>query len=283
MISIIIPAHNEAAVIRGNLAHLLAGALPGELQVIVACNGCTDETAALARAFGPPVQVLEIPTASKIAALNAADAVATAFPRVYLDADVRLDIAGVRALASALAANCAVPLVAPRLRMDLRQASWPVRAFYRVWTSLPYNQTMVGTGAYALSRAGRSRFGAFPDVIADDGFVRFQFRPEERGTVSDAGVWVRPPRTLAGLLRIKTRSRLGQRQLRARYPGLFFADQKPAKALLRELVARPSLWPCVPAYVGINFATRWRARGVRHSQAAYAWERDDSRIRGTLT
>ena len=165
----------------------MTGARPGELEVIVACNGCTDRTADIARGFGEPVRVLETDQASKTAALNAADEVATGFPRFYVDADVVLDLASIRAMAAVLERGDAL-LAAPSLRMDLSKTTWPVRAYYRVWTSLPYNQVMVGTGAYGLSRAGRARFDRFPDVIADDGFVRFQFRPGERRTVQEADV-----------------------------------------------------------------------------------------------
>jgi glycosyltransferase involved in cell wall biosynthesis len=285
MISVVMPAHDEAAVIRRGLEYLLAGAAPGELEVIVACNGCTDETAAIARQFGPPVRVLEIPTASKIAALNAADAVATAFPRVYMDADVRIDIAGVRQLAAVLN-EPGILLAAPRLRMDLRHTTWMVRAFYKVWTRLPYNRTMVGTGVYALSAAGRGRFGEFPNIIADDGFVRFHFRPEERRTAEAAEVWVDPPRSLAGLLRIKTRARLGQYELRRKHPELRGADAKSPGALLGVLLKEPALWPHVPAYFAINLATRWRARRRQDQDHTRVWGRDDSRtpsLTGTPT
>ena len=277
MLSVIIPAHNEEAVIRRGLEYLLTGARPGEVEVIVACNGCTDRTADLARQFGPPVRVLEIPTASKTAALNAADSVATAFPRVYLDADVRLDIASVRALAAALEADPAVPLVAPRLRMDLEQTTWPVRAFYRVRMSLPYNQVMVGTGAYALSRAGRARLGPFPDIISDDGFVRFNFPPQERRTVADAEVFVDPPQTLSALLRSKTRSRLGGYQLRARFPQLPTAEPKNTRALLATLARAPHLWSALPVYLCVNTLTRWRARALQRDSHSYVWQRDDTR------
>lgn len=42
MLSIIIPAHNEQAVIRRCLTALLSGAAPGELEVIVVCNAYSD-------------------------------------------------------------------------------------------------------------------------------------------------------------------------------------------------------------------------------------------------
>ena len=51
--SVIIPAHNEAKVIRRCLEGLLAGAPAGEEpELIVVCNGCSDDTAAIARQVG---------------------------------------------------------------------------------------------------------------------------------------------------------------------------------------------------------------------------------------
>jgi glycosyltransferase involved in cell wall biosynthesis len=278
MISVIIPAHNEEAVIARGLRAIIAGAQPGELEVIVACNGCTDRTAAIARSFGPPVRVLEVPVASKIAALNAADEVARSFPRVYLDADVRLDIMSVRRLAAALDAGDGVLLAAPRLRMDLRPAPWLVRAYYEIWMRLPYNASgMVGTGVYALSKAGRQRFDRFPDLIADDGFVRFCFSPEERVRVDDAYSWVDPPQSLWGLIKIKTRSRLGFYQHRQALPQRRAADHKSAAGLLRTFLPHPRLWPLLPLYVGISLFVRLRAARQLRAAGAARWERDDSR------
>ena len=49
MVSFVIPAHNEEAVIGRCLTALLAGARRDELDIIVVCNGCTDRTAEVAR------------------------------------------------------------------------------------------------------------------------------------------------------------------------------------------------------------------------------------------
>ncbi len=278
MLSIIVPAHNEAAVIERGLHAIVDGATPGELEVIVACNGCTDETAELARRCGPLVRVIEVSQASKIAALNAADAAATGFPRIYIDADVVLDLASIRAIAEVLQSGDA-HFATPALRMDLSQTSWPVRAFYRVWTRLPYNQVggQVGTGVYAVSQAGRARFEQFPDVINDDGFVRFSFPPEQRVTVSSAVSRVDPPRTLAGLIRAKTRVRLGHAQLRRAFPHVATADHRAAREpLWRWVLARPGLWLSLPVYLYVNLAARRQAAHRRRAGEA-TWGRDDSR------
>ncbi len=58
--SVVIPAHDEAAVIGRCLDALFTGFEPGELDVVVVCNGCTDDTASAARASGHPVRVVEL-------------------------------------------------------------------------------------------------------------------------------------------------------------------------------------------------------------------------------
>lgn len=46
--------------------------------------------------------------------------------------------------------------------VNLDGASWAVRAYYDIWLSLPYCRSgMIRAGVYALSAAGRARFGDF--------------------------------------------------------------------------------------------------------------------------
>ncbi len=98
--SVIIPAHNEAPVLGACLGELLRDAVPGEFEVVVVCNGCTDESAAVAARAG--VRVIEISRPSKTAALNAGDRIAETFPRIYLDADVSISTSTLRTVAQAL-------------------------------------------------------------------------------------------------------------------------------------------------------------------------------------
>ena len=70
-VSVIVAAHDEAAVIAERVANLRALRYPAErLQVIVCCDGCEDDTAALARAAGAD-PVLELPRGGKIRAQDA--------------------------------------------------------------------------------------------------------------------------------------------------------------------------------------------------------------------
>jgi cellulose synthase/poly-beta-1,6-N-acetylglucosamine synthase-like glycosyltransferase len=71
-LSLIVAAYDEQEVIAAKVANALALDYPRErLQVIVACDGCTDETAARARDAGADF-VLELPRGGKIRAQDAA-------------------------------------------------------------------------------------------------------------------------------------------------------------------------------------------------------------------
>ena len=69
--------------------------------MLVVCNGCQDQTAQVARQKAPLCTVIEIPVASKVAALNAGDQMAAYFPRFYVDADVELTYPSLLAVAKA--------------------------------------------------------------------------------------------------------------------------------------------------------------------------------------
>src|ERR1700733_2918604 len=71
-LSLIIAAHDEQTVITAKVHNALALDYPRELlEVIVACDGCSDETAARAREAGADL-VLELPRGGKIRAQDAA-------------------------------------------------------------------------------------------------------------------------------------------------------------------------------------------------------------------
>jgi glycosyltransferase involved in cell wall biosynthesis len=275
MLSVVIPAHNEEAVIGRCLSLLTGAARQGELEVIVVCNGCTDQTAQVARRFGPPVQVIETPVGNKPNALNLGDAVAREFPRFYVDADVELTLDSLRALAERLADGRCLA-VAPHAKFDLSGCAWPVRAYYQIHERLPASREGVGgSGVYGISRAGRQRFNQFPPIIADDGFVRLQFALAERATLQDCRSVVHAPKTLRELIAIKTRSYMGTAQLRRLYPDLWRNLGQGNRGSLQRLALRPWLWPRLAAYSFVKVAARIRGKR-RIGQEGMAWERDQT-------
>ena len=169
--SVVIPAHNEAATIGRCLDALAAGVAPGEIEVVVVCNGCTDTTAWLARQSHHPITVLELDAPSKIEALRAGEQAVIALPRLFLDADVVLGGQAAKALLTRLAEPAAVA-ARPPIRYDAAASSWLVQRFYAARAQLPNVMGRLwGAGVYGLSAAGRSRFEDFPAVVAEDLFV----------------------------------------------------------------------------------------------------------------
>lgn len=279
-LTVIIPAHNEEAVIASCLDSLAAWRRGSDLRVaiIVVCNGCADQTATVARKTGA-ADVIEIGTASKVLGIDLGLSKAAPGPVMVMDADVRLRGAGPEALLGALH-HPEVFAAAPVAEMDYSSgASWAVRAFYRLWFSLPYvNEGMVGCGVYVLSEAARERIGLLPEVIADDGFVRACFAPAERCRVDDVVAVVRAPRTLRDLIRIKTRSRLGSYQLARLHDSRIATVPKTRRGhVWLGILLSPWLWPCLAVYVFVNLVGRWRARRqLMNRLDTYVWERDES-------
>jgi glycosyltransferase involved in cell wall biosynthesis len=273
MTAIIIPAHNEAAVIGQTIKGLLQQVGDHD-EVIVVCNGCSDDTAGVARRFEPRVTVLETAVPSKTNALNLGDSQARSFPRIYLDADVILGEGALTKIVRALESGRWLA-VSPDPAMNLEGVSWAVRAYYDIWLSLPYCRSgMIGAGVYALSEAGRARFGEFPSVIADDGYVRAMFKEAERGRVEDASSMVRAPASLGWLLKIKTRSRLGGMELEAKFPRLLANEVKDYSGALRGMIANPLNWPKVLVYLYVNLRSRILAKRRLKDLTQYRWEKD---------
>ncbi|GAB47023.1 glycosyltransferase [Mobilicoccus pelagius] len=273
--SVVVPAYNEERVIAACLESLAPYTQEGShprLEVVVAANGCHDRTVEIAREYD--VEVLDIPTGSKSLALNAGDAAATALPRIYLDADIVLSNEAIPALVEALSGP--EPLVAaPHVQFDLRGASWPVRAYYRVFREIPYvTDGLVGLGVYAVSAAGRARFDRFPDVHADDLFIQRLFAPHERLTT--AGTFtVTTPRTLRSLIDVRVRVARGNTTLADTDADRFAATTgSTGRALLDLLRRRPTELPSVLVFLAVTLTARRRA--ARPAREAAAWERDES-------
>jgi glycosyltransferase involved in cell wall biosynthesis len=280
MISVIIPAHNESAVIDRCLSGILQGAESGELEVLVVCNGCTDDTADRARAYGDPVRIIETEIASKNNALNLGDWAARGFPRFFVDADILLPLESIRKVAEVLRGGRYLA-AAPQLRLDLRGSSWAVRAYHAVWMALPYvNERMLGSGVYAVSEAGRERFERFPNIIADDCMVRLAFEDHEKTSVDAAWFELTPPATLRSLVHINVRRRVGLYEMLALHPEVVKKESRHQRLALLQVALRPSLWPALLVYVYAKVATvvvfSWKRYRGRHKE----WNRDDTTREG---
>lgn len=268
--SVVIPAWNEAAVIGRTLATLQAGLPDWAVHVVVACNGCTDETAEIARRAEGWVTVLDLPPVGKAGAIRAAEAETSVLPRLYLDADVELPGASALAVLDALAEGAVG--ARPPATYDLAGSSWPVRAYHAERAAQPaFGTELSGAGVYGLSATARGRFGEFPDVVADDLFAARIVDASETAIVDCAPVVVRMPRDVRSLLDTLVRVQRGNRQLERAMPDLV---RPTATRTVRNLARRaldPRRWPSVLVFAVLTVAARWRAR-----RASGTWERDDS-------
>ena len=270
-LSIIIPASNEEHRIGACLASLAAQTgVPqaAQIDVIVVANGCRDATAAAATLAGAPLahrgwelRVLERAQGGKVGALNAGDAAATAPARLYLDADMVVSERLVAQLLEVL--DTPVPVYAGARLVVERPRARVARLYARFWQRLPFLVDGVsGAGLFAVNGAGRSRWRNFPDVIADDAFVRCLFSPSERRRVDST--YVTPlSETFSELVRVRRRQDAGLREL-ARLGWLEKKADVPRPGRVLRLAAQDPLGFGV--YAAVRAATRF-------GQARSGWDR----------
>lgn len=260
-LAVVIPANNEETWIARCLRAVLASHGPDHAQVIVVANGCTDNTADVARgltrdfaARGWALVVLELMQGSKIAALNAGDGWVTAPVTAYLDADVGVGPDVLGQLAGALRGD-APAYGSGTLHIPTPQSAIS-RAYLRIYEQVPFITTGVpGCGLFAVNAAGRARWGKWPDIISDDTFARLQFTPQERHKVP--GVYEWPiVEGWAALVRVRRRQNVGVTEVHARYPALARNDEKPALSpgAMAAMALRDPLG--FATYAGVALATK---------------------------
>jgi glycosyltransferase involved in cell wall biosynthesis len=271
--SVVIPAHDEATVIGRCLEALAPLVRERGTRVLVACNGCTDGTAEVARSFAGVV-VLETARPSKTAALNLGDEVAEIFPRLYVDADVVLPAASAAAVIDRLSTGPALAARPPYLNVP-RSATGLVRSYYRARARMTSVQgSLWGAGVYGLSIEGRGRFAAFPDVIADDLFVDQLFRRDEIEVVDADPVVVHTPRDVPNLINVLRRAQRGKGELAGRAAA---DDGSPDSVGAARDLIRTGLTGPVPAIDAVVYAAMAAAaRAGTRLGTRPRWERDVS-------
>lgn len=247
--SVLIPAHNEADYLPACLSALAASEpASGPVEVIVIANGCTDDTAQIARGFeeafaakGWRLQVLDLPQGGKLGAWNAGEAVATGRALIYLDADVNVSPPLVSQVADVLQGDSpAYASGSPNVTVENDAIT---RHYTRFWCTTPFmTHGVSGFGVFAMNRAGRARWDAWPDIISDDTFARLNFRPEERTRVPAPFDWPMIE-GFVRLVQVRRRQDIGVAEIETRYPQLLQNDdpydhvQPVWKRALRDPVA----------------------------------------------
>ncbi|MBW3653957.1 MAG: glycosyltransferase, partial [Actinobacteria bacterium] len=211
MLTVVIPAHQESAVIGACLSSLVRQDCEPGVQVVVVANGCTDGTAAVAQTYadalaarGLSLEVLVLPRAGKPAALNAGDLRAAHADRVYVDADVELSDNALSSIAHAIAAGvdfCG-PTIVPRAQ------TYFGRVYGRVWRRLPYVAgDVVGDVGRDPCRRPRRERGQGPAEQAHDPAGDVRDGRSAHGLAGDPGP---PADPFTGLLGVGERRRRDQ-------------------------------------------------------------------------
>ena len=273
--SVVVPAHNEAVTIGRNLRALRRGTRDDDLEVVVVCNGCTDQTAEAARAADPRARVIEIDEPSKAEAVRVGNTATEVFPRVHLDADIELSGTDLLSLLEPLSRR-GVLATGPRRDVPKTGCSRWVRWYYEVWESLPQVESgLFGRGVVALSEEAQARVSALPRMLSDDLGMSDAFSAQERCVVSTAVAVVHPPRTVRDLVRRRIRISTGNTQaarLGVRRP----ASRTRLRTLLALSVSRPGLALRVPVFLGVHVAALVGARRAVRAGDFTSWQRDES-------
>lgn len=278
-VTVIVPARNEEDVLPRFFESLMAQDYRGKLRIVVAANGCTDNTVevatgwvASARTRGWDLQVLSLTIGSKHLALNAADHLAGDGPRVYIDADTTLSPQAISDLANNMGLR---PQLFTLSRRFAPARSWISRAYTSIWKCLPaVTDGTIGGGFYAVNVRGRCRWGNFPDVIADDEFVSLQFAPAEIMHLKASELIVHPPEGFRELIQVRSRWSRGSRELGKRFRHSARALRRPKGRLFAHVVWRPSLWIPMAVFVAVCLGAEVVAFANRRA-GAERWERSD--------
>lgn len=244
--TILIPAHDEAAYLPVCLGALMASdSVQGGAEVIVIANGCTDDTAAVARSFaeqaelkGWHLRVLELAEGNKLGAWNAGEAAATGGVLIYLDADVTVSLPLIAQLAEIL--NTDEPRYASGRPQVTVGGGGLTRLYTRFWLTTPFmTRGVPGFGIFAMNRAGRARWGNWPDIISDDTYARLNFSPDERFAVPGTYDWPMVE-GFARLVQVRRRQDTGVAEIEDTYPDLLANDDAtPARPLWRRAIRDP--------------------------------------------
>lgn len=226
MVSVVMVAHNEEERISAKLKNLLECDYPGELEIIVVCDGCKDATAAVSRQYGVGrVRTIELDRCGKAGGLN--HGVAAAKGTIVVFADVRqvFEPDAIRQLVIPFS-NPGVVGVSGSLEIKSSADGagkgidlyWKLEKFTRL-AEARIDSCVGCTGAIYALRAGNFQ-SLPPDTILDDVVIPMQaslsggrvlFEPKARAYDPQA-------LTIGNERRRKTRTLAGNFQMLFRYP-----------------------------------------------------------------
>ncbi len=223
--SVLIPAHNEAKVIAGSIARILASTYP-KLEVIVIDDGSKDETSAVVREqFGtdPRVKLLTLKNGGKAAALNQGLKLARGEVVIALDADTQFQSDAIENLVrwfadpsvgavagNAKVGNCVNVITRWQALEYITSQNLERRALAALGCI-----TVVPGAVGAWRREALTKLGGFPlDTLAEDQDLTIDLLKHGYKVLYDntAVAWTEAPDSLRGLAKQRFRWAFGTLQ-----------------------------------------------------------------------
>lgn len=174
-VTVIIAAHNEEANIGARIENILQGDYPREKQqIVIACDGCTDQTVEIARGF-ENVVVLDLPKRGKASALNEAVATAQGDVLVFTDARQRFAPDALTLLVKRVSCPSAGAVGGELILVDHAGAPQAMGAYWAYEKLLRRLEAMVASPLQcsgAIYAIRREHFMPMPDgLVLDDMWV----------------------------------------------------------------------------------------------------------------
>ncbi len=277
-VSVIIPAYNEEALILKTLTGLFDDDSLMNIELLVVCNGCKDQTyfktlsfikenSLLLKQKNIVLLVLETSKASKTNALNIGISNSHSSIKILMDADIQICGEDLNILVGELHSQN-LKAISPRVKFSFENSNFWVKQYYRVASRSFYNINNRLSNVIALSADGIKRISPLPDIIADDEYIRRQFSPNEIAVSQRCTFIFTCTKNLVNLLQILTRVERGNVQLNSCYRNTSITNSK------KGYYEPPLL--CFPTFFLIKLIVKIRARFQFSQGKINQWERDES-------
>lgn len=279
MLTVIIPCYNEEHVIENCFQSLLNQKTSFSWQIIVVLNGCYDNTFLIVSKYKKIFcerdilfSIIEIDSKGKTLALNHADSFVPSGIRVYLDADIIISPYVLFHIKELFDQNPRVQFCVPTIKIGYANSQIS-RLYGEVWHQLPYVRSgKVCCGFYAVSHEGRKQWDSFPNIIADDKFVRSHFLDDEVQVLKTSSFTIQLPEGFVELVKVRGRWCRGNEQLKIMYPHLDSLNRVRHEKLIKFFITRYDLWKNIPVFLLVYISAKFFAFISRNKETTH-WER----------
>ena len=227
--SIIIPAYNEEKLIANSLSSLALFLPKNCTEIIVICNGCQDQTYAVAKKTIDTITssltahcnflLINLKINGKINALNEGVKLSCNKTVVLLDADIKVSSSDCAVLVKTLYEHSLLA-ASPKVIFDFDKSNYLVKRFYACISQSTYNKQHRIANVIALTPYAINKLFPLPQVIADDAYIQRIIGYKEYKIINKLTYKFTCPETLISTIKVQSRIIRGNLELKKIYPNL---------------------------------------------------------------